>query len=131
MVLLLKLSTTSDHTILENHTVFLKISDIHTSLMHQGEQVYLSPHKAEVLAQQFERSHHLTLNLGTPHHSIKITRFVDRDFQGTTPLTPSLQFTNIYEMKRRITSLKPGAAQEAMELPHRFYVIFPAKPSFT
>jgi hypothetical protein len=57
-------------------------------LIHQGDQVYLSSHKAEVLAQQFERSHHLTLNLGTPHHSTKITRFVDRFFQGTTPHTP-------------------------------------------
>ena len=49
--LLLKLSPTANHTILENLTVFHKMPDIHSPLIHQGEQVYLSPHKTEVLAQ--------------------------------------------------------------------------------
>ena len=80
------------------------------SLVHQDEQVYLSPHKAEILAQQFERSHHLTLNLGTPTHSTKITRFVDRFFQSTIPHNSFLQLTNVYEIKHRIASLKPRAA---------------------
>jgi len=48
--------------------------------------------------------------LGTPHHSTKITRFVNRFFQGTIPHTPSLQLTNIYEIKHIITSLKPRTA---------------------
>jgi hypothetical protein len=112
MVLLLKLLTATDHTILENFTTLRKSPAIHTPLIQQGEQVYLSPHKAEVLAQQFERSHHLTLNLGIPHHSIKITRFVDRFFQGTTPHTPPLQLMNIDEIKHKIISLKLRAAPE-------------------
>jgi hypothetical protein len=118
MVLLFKLSTTSDHTILKVTRYFSKSPISIPPLIHQGEQVYLSPHKAEVSAQQFERSHHLTLNLGTPHHSTKITRFVDRFFQGTTPITLSLslQFTNIYEIKHRITSLKPRAAPGGDEI---------------
>jgi hypothetical protein len=79
-------------------------------LIHQGGQVYLSAHKAEVLAQQFECSHHLTLNLGTPHHTVKITQFIDRFFQGTILHTPPLQLTNIYEIKHKLRSLKLRAA---------------------
>jgi hypothetical protein len=68
-------------------------------------QVYHTPFKAEVLAQQFERSHYLTLNMDTPHHTT-ITRFVDRLFRNTTPHTSPLQLTNIYEVKQKILSLK-------------------------
>jgi hypothetical protein len=48
-------------------------------------QLYHTPLKAEVLAQQFERFHYLTLNMGIPHHTTTITRFVDRFFRNTTP----------------------------------------------
>jgi hypothetical protein len=44
-----------------------------------GEQVYLSPHNAEFLAQQFEHSHLLTLNLCTPsslHKDNPICRWI-------------------------------------------------------
>jgi len=79
-------------------------------LIHQGVQVYHNPHKAEILAQQFERSHYLTLNMGTPHHTTTITRCVDRFFRNTTPHTSPLQLTNIYEVKRKILSLKLRSA---------------------
>ena len=79
-------------------------------LLHQGLHVYHSPHKAEVLAQQFERSHYLTLNMGTAHHTTTITRFVNRFFHTTTQHTPPLQLMNIYEVKRKILSLKLRSA---------------------
>ena len=73
-------------------------------------QVYRTPLKAEVLAQQFERSHYLTHNKGTPHHTTTITRFVDRFFRNTTPHTSHLQLTNIYEVEQKILSLKLRSA---------------------
>jgi len=79
-------------------------------LIHLGMQIYHTPHKAEILAQQFERSHNLTSNMGTPHHTTTITRFVDRFFCNTTPHTSPLQLTNIYEVKRKILSLKLRSA---------------------
>ena len=64
-------------------------------LLHQGIHVYHSPHKAEVLAQQFERSHYLTLNMGGTHHTTTITRFVDR-FSTVLIRTPLLYNSQIY-----------------------------------
>jgi hypothetical protein len=71
-------------------------------LIHQGVQVYHTPLKA----QQSERSQYLFLNMGTPHHTTTITRFVDRFFRNTTPHTFPLQLTNIYEVKQKNTLLK-------------------------
>ena len=79
-------------------------------LIHQGVQVYHTPLKAEVLVQRFDRSHYLTLNMGTPHHTTTITRFVNRFFRNTTPHTSPLQLTTIYEVKRKIPSLKLRSA---------------------
>jgi hypothetical protein len=73
-------------------------------------QVHHTPLKAEVLAQQFEHSHYLTLNMGTPHYTTTITRFVDRFFRITTLHTSPLKLTNIYEVKRKILSLKLRSA---------------------
>jgi len=44
--------------------------------------------------------------MGTPHHSITITRSVDRFFRNTIPNNSPLHLTNIYEVKRKILSLK-------------------------
>ena len=68
------------------------------------------PTQAEVLAQQFECSHYLTLNMGTPHYTTTITRFVDRFFCIATPHTSPLQLTNIYEVKWKIFSMKLRSA---------------------
>jgi len=100
----------TESSILESCMIFYKTSILHTPLLHQGVPVYHTPLKAEVLAQQFERSHFLTLNIGTPHHSITITRFVDRFFRNTIPYTSALHLTNIYEVKRKILSLKLRSA---------------------
>jgi hypothetical protein len=48
--------------------------------------------------------------MGTPHHSTTITRFVERFYRNTTPHTFHLHFTNIYEVKRKIFSLKLRSA---------------------
>jgi len=48
--------------------------------------------------------------MGTPLHSITITRFVNRFFRNTIPHTPPLHLTNIYEVKRKILSLKLRSA---------------------
>ncbi len=79
-------------------------------LNYQGDIVYLSSLKAEALPQQFERSNQLTLHLGSQHHSAKVTRSVEHFFQTTTPHTPPLQLTNIYEPKCKISSLKIRSA---------------------
>ena len=39
-----------------------------------------------------------------------MTRSVERFFQNTTPHTPPLQLTNIYELKRKISSLQIRSA---------------------
>ena len=75
-------------------------------LIYQGVQVYHTPRKAEILTQHFERSHFLTLYMGTSHHTTTITRSVERFFRNTTPHISPLQLTNIYEVKRKILSLK-------------------------
>jgi len=48
--------------------------------------------------------------MGTPHHSITITRFVDRFLRNTIPHTSPLHLTNIYEVKQKILSLKLRSA---------------------
>ena len=79
-------------------------------LHHQGTQVYQAPHKAKLLAQQFERAHHLTQSLGSRHHTTSVSRFVTKFFCNDTPQTPPLQLTNPYEIKRKILSLKTRSA---------------------
>jgi len=110
MVLIFRLFTYTIPSILESYTLFHEISLLYTPLIHQGTQVYHTPLKAEVLAQHFERSHYLTLNMGIPHHSTTITRFEERFFRNFTPHTSPLHFTNIYEVKRKIFSLKLRSA---------------------
>jgi hypothetical protein len=48
--------------------------------------------------------------MGTPHHTTTITRFVERFFRNTTPHTFPLQLTNIYEVKRKLLTLKLRSA---------------------
>jgi hypothetical protein len=79
-------------------------------LLHQGTHVYQSAHKAEVLAQIFERAHHLTLHAGSPRQTTIISRSVTRFFQNNAPQTPPTQLTNIYEVKRKILLLKTRSA---------------------
>jgi hypothetical protein len=55
-----------------------------------------TPLKAEVLARQFEQSHHLTLNMGSNNHSLAVTRYVNRFFRNT-PSNPS---TTIHQSLR-------------------------------
>ena len=83
---------------------FTKPSASFHPLVYQGVQVYHDQRKADLLAQQFESSHHLTLHLGTPHHSTAITRYVDKFFRTTTPHAAPLNLTNVYEVERKILS---------------------------
>jgi len=76
-------------------------------LSHHGTQVFHTLLKTEVLARQFEQSHHLTLNMGTNNHSLAVTRYVNRFFRSTTPRTPHLQLTNPFEVRHKILLLKP------------------------
>ena len=81
-----------------------------TPLSYHGTQIYQTPHKDEILARQFEQSHHLTLNMGSNTHSLTVIRHVDRFFRSTPSQTPLLKFTNYYEVRRKILSLNPCAA---------------------
>ena len=110
MDLLFGLLTTASSQLLENRPIFHKTLCILSPLVYQGVLVHQDQHKADLLAQQFERSHHLTLHLGTPHHSAAITRYVDKFFRTTTPHAAPLNLTNVYEVKRKILSLKLRSA---------------------
>jgi hypothetical protein len=79
---------------------FRKISRYFTTLkqtvpplFHNGSQISHSSEKVEVLANHFERSHHLTLHMGSHHHS-----------------RPKSYLTSHAEVRRHIFSLKPRTA---------------------
>jgi len=48
--------------------------------------------------------------MGTPHHSITTTSFVDRFFRNIIPQTPPLHLTNIHKIKRKKLSPKHRSA---------------------
>jgi hypothetical protein len=77
---------------------------------HHRTQVFHTPLKAEVLARQFEQSHHLTLNMGKNNHFLAVTCYVNRFFHSSSLQTPPLQLTNPYEVRRKILLLKIWAA---------------------
>jgi hypothetical protein len=110
MDLLSEYVKTTNLTVLENRKIFYETHLFRAPLIHPGVQVFHTPLKAEVLAQQFERSHHLTLHMGSQNHSQTITRSVSRFFCRSTPQTPQLHLTNLYEVKSKILSLKPRSA---------------------
>jgi hypothetical protein len=79
-------------------------------LSYHGTQIYQTPLKAEIRARQFEQSHHLTLNMGSNTHSLRVIRHVNRFFCSTPSQTPLLKLTNHHEVRGKILSLKPRAA---------------------
>ena len=106
MVLLFGLFTYTDLPILESRTIFHKISVFHTPSN--------SPGRASLPHPTHSRNPSTTIRVlplshpqyghSPPHH------FVDRFFRNTTPHTSPLQLTNIYEVKRKILSLKLRSA---------------------
>jgi hypothetical protein len=74
-----------------------------------GTQVFYTPPKVEILARQFEQSHHLTTHMSSLNHAQTIARHVNRFFRTTIPHIPQLQRTNPYEIRRKISRLKPQA----------------------
>ena len=79
-------------------------------LSYHGMQIYQNPLKTEILARQFEQSHHLTLNMRSNTHSLTVIHHVNRFFRSTPSQTPLLKLTNHYEVWRKILSLKRRAA---------------------
>jgi hypothetical protein len=98
MDLLSKDITPTNLPILENYTLLYEPYFLRTPYppTQHGTQVFHTPLKAEVLARQFEQSHHLTLNMVTNNHSLAVKRYVNRFFRSTTPQTSQPQFTNYY-----------------------------------
>jgi hypothetical protein len=94
---------------LENSTLLKKSSVAIPPLTHRGTQVFYTPHKVEILARQFEQSHHLTTHMGSYNHSQTVKRQVNRFFHRKIPHIPQLQLTNPYEVQRKIFLLKPRA----------------------
>ena len=76
------------------------------SFIHQGTQIYQSLEKANILAQTFASSHTLTQALSTPQHTLKVHRRVHSYLQNTVVYLPPLQKTNVYELKRKLKTLK-------------------------
>ena len=62
-------------------------------LYHNGTQFYETLSKAELLTRQFEQSHHLTLHMGSQHHSVTVTRHVNTFFRNNLPHPPPPQTT--------------------------------------
>ena len=79
-------------------------------LSYHGTQIYQTPLKAEILARQFEQSHHLTLNMESNTHSLTLIRHVNKFFRSTPSQTPLLKLINHHEVRRKILSLKPRAS---------------------
>ena len=102
---------------LENRLIFHKTLCIPPPLVHQGVQVYHTQRKGDLLAQQFERSHHLTLHLRTPHHSATITRFVDKFFRSTTPHAPPYNLRTSMKSNAKYSLSNFGRRLATMESP--------------
>lgn len=66
--------------------------------------------------------------MGTPHHSLTITCFVNRFFCSTTPQTTHLQLASIYKVKRKIHSLELRSAPGNDGITPLIYAISPEKP---
>jgi len=96
--------------VLENNTLFKKPHPSVPPLFYHETQIYQIPLKAEILAQHFEQSHHLTLNMGSNTHSLTVIRHVNKFFRSTPSQTPLLKLTNHQDVRRRILALKPCAA---------------------
>jgi hypothetical protein len=54
-------------------------------LFDHGVQVFNSVDKAEIVAENFERIHHLNLNVGTANHARVVNRTVNKYFSPPTP----------------------------------------------
>ena len=96
--------------VLENDTLFQDPHSLRTPSEQPRDTNLSKPLKAEILARQFEQSHHLTLNMGSNTHSLTVMRHVNRFFRSISLQTPLLKLTNHYAVRRKILSLKPCAA---------------------
>jgi hypothetical protein len=99
-------SPSPETSILENLWVFTTLRQTVPPFFHNGSQISHSSEKVEVLANQFKWSLHLTLHMGTPHHSQVITCAVNRIFCRPTPPVPKSYLTSPSEVQRHIFSLK-------------------------
>jgi hypothetical protein len=73
-------------------------------------QFFNSADKAEIPAQNFERIHHLYLNVGAVNHALIVIRTVNKYFSRPHPHVPEAQLTNPHELRRLIRSLKTISA---------------------
>ena len=67
-------------------------------LFDHSVQVFNSTDKAELLAQHFERTHHLNLNVGTANHSHLIIHTVNKYFVTPYPHITEAQLINPCEL---------------------------------
>ena len=73
-------------------------------------QVFNSADTADLLAQHFEPTHHLNLNVGTTKHARTVNRTVNKYIRRLNPHVAKAQLTNPYEFGRLIKSLKTKPA---------------------
>ena len=82
-------------------------------LFDHDVQVFSSADTADLLAQHFERTHHLSLSVGTTKYARTVNRIVNKYFRRPHPQVPETQLTNPFELRRLIQSLKTESAPGA------------------
>jgi hypothetical protein len=97
-------------TILENRQVFTNPTRYVPPLFDRGVQVFNSADKAELLAQHFERIHHLNLKVGTANHARIVNRTVNKYYSRSHPHVPQAHLIKPYELGHLIQSLKTKSA---------------------
>ena len=79
-------------------------------LFNHGVQVLNSADEADLLAQHFERIHHLNLNVGTANEAHMVYRTFNNYFRRPHPHITEAQLANPYELRRLIQSPKTKPA---------------------
>jgi len=79
-------------------------------LFEHDVQVFRSADTAGLLAQHFEWTHHLNINVGTTKPACAVNRTVNKYFRRPNPHVTEAQLTNPYELRRPIQPLKTKSA---------------------
>ena len=79
-------------------------------LFGHGVLVFISADKAEHLAQHFERTHHLNLNVSTANHACMVNCTINNFFHHPHSHLTEAQLSNPYELQHLIHSLNTKSA---------------------
>jgi len=130
-------TSSPSNIILEDRQVLHYTYTICSSLFEHVVQVFNSVDKDELLAQHFERTHHLNLHVGTTNACTHGNRTFNKYFCCSYPHVPEAQLKNPYEIRRLIQSLNiqsaPGTdgISASKSLPQTSHQIHPTFQSYS